>query len=175
MTQADPCYRRPSASPSWGKSTVSLRKETDRNLLLARPQVLDATRVRPSCCRSGAVWSGWSWGSSPQFVRNPSVHASLNSQLSTLDHSGGLSSVAPLLRPPARRHKPRIGLCPQHLEKRGAACRSTFWRRRVWFGPLCYRAPRSFTAPRDARPGHGRTALDGPGPETCAWCWSHPA
>src|ERR1035438_7701149 len=41
-----------------------------------------------------------------QFVRQRRVHVSLNYQPSTLNHSGGLFSVAPVLRQPARRHKP---------------------------------------------------------------------
>ena len=41
------------------------------------------------------------------FVRQRRAHVSLNYQASTLNHSGGLFSVAPILRPPARQHKPR--------------------------------------------------------------------
>jgi hypothetical protein len=33
----------------------------------------------------------------------------------------GSSSVAPVLRRPARQHKPRNGPCPHHLENRRAA------------------------------------------------------
>jgi hypothetical protein len=47
-----------------------------------------------------------------QFVRQRRVHVSLNYQPSTLNHSGGLFSVAPVLRPPARRYKPRNGSRP---------------------------------------------------------------
>jgi hypothetical protein len=44
-----------------------------------------------------------------QFVRQRRVHVSLNYQPSTLNRSGGLFSVAPALRPPARQNKPRNG------------------------------------------------------------------
>jgi hypothetical protein len=45
--------------------------------------------------------------------------------LSTINHSGGLFSVAPVLRPPARQHKPRNGPRPPLVRNRhhcGVTC-----------------------------------------------------
>jgi hypothetical protein len=60
-----------------------------------------------------------------QVVRQRRVHVSLNYQPSTLNHSGGLFSVAPVLRPPARRHNPRKGPRPHHLNDRPHCRRTT--------------------------------------------------